>query len=213
MVFSRYGEDAVRVVFGEHIDPEVHEKVRNYYYFIKSVGIEGVIDVIPSFTSCVIHFDDEIVSFDELCAAISERRGDMSGVRVPPPSRHDIPVRYGGEYGPDMGFICSYTGLTEDEVIEIHASSAYTVFAVGFMPGFPYLGTLDRRLFTPRLDTPRLKVPEGSVGVAQLQTGIYSFESPSGWRILGKTDARLFDYRKEPFSLFKIGDTVRFVRI
>jgi len=83
---------------------------------------------------------------------------------------------------------------------------------VGFMPGFPYLGILDRRLYVPRLETPRLRVPEGSVGLAQLQTGIYPFESPAGWRIIGRTDKKLFDYNNEPYSLFQIGDEVRFIR-
>ena len=119
-------------------------------------------------------------------------------------------VMYGGEYGPDMEFICSYSGLAEEDVIEIHTSAVYTVFTVGFLPGFPYMGILDKRLYVPRLETPRLKVPEGSVGLAQLQTGIYPFESPAGWRILGKTETPLFDYRNEPHSLMTIGDTVRF---
>ena len=120
---------------------------------------------------------------------------------------------YGGQYGPDMEFVCSYAGLAADEVVEIHAGAIYTVFTVGFMPGFPYLGTLDKRLFVPRLETPRLKVNEGSVGIAQFQTGIYSFESPGGWRIIGKTDKRLFDHTQEPYSLMKIGDQVRFVPV
>ena len=119
---------------------------------------------------------------------------------------------YGGEYGPDLEFVCEYCGLAEDEVIELHTASVYAVFSVGFLPGFPYLGPLDKRLFTPRLETPRLKVPEGSVGIAQLQTGVYSFESPSGWRIIGKTERSLFDYRRRPHSLLRLGDLVKFVR-
>jgi KipI family sensor histidine kinase inhibitor len=141
-----------------------------------------------------------------------EREEEMKTVYVPKPALHEIPVKYGGEYGPDMEFVSSYSGLTEDEVIEVHTSTLYTVFTVGFIPGFPYMGIVDKRLYAPRLDTPRLKVPEGSVGLAQLQTGIYSFESPAGWRIIGKTNMPLFDYKKEPYSLLKIGDMVRFVR-
>jgi KipI family sensor histidine kinase inhibitor len=111
-----------------------------------------------------------------------------------------------------MRFVSEYTGLTEEEVIEIHTSSAYTVFMVGFLPGFPYLGPLDKRLYVPRLETPKMKTLEGSVGLAQFQTGIYPFESPSGWRIIGKTSVRLFDPLRQPYSIFQIGDTVRFVR-
>jgi len=144
---------------------------------------------------------------------LHERHDELESIEVPEPHHHDIPVMYGGEYGPDMEFVTSYSGLTEEEVIEVHTGTIYTVFAVGFMPGFPYLGPLDKRLYSPRLETPRLKVPEGSVGIAQLQTGIYPFESPAGWRIIGKTHVPLFDYRKPPYSLMHIGDMVEFVRI
>jgi inhibitor of KinA len=112
-----------------------------------------------------------------------------------------------------MGSVCAYSGLAEEEVVECHTSVIYTVFAVGFLPGFPYLGPLDRKLFVPRLDAPRVRVPEGSVGIAQLQTGIYPFDSPGGWRIIGKTSLRLFDTERPPYSLFMMGDQVRFVRV
>ena len=213
MDFLRYGEDGIRIVFGEGVDPELHEKVRRYYYFLKYLRLENVFDIIPSFRSCLIYFDSGRTSFEYLTAILAEREGEMGNAPVPEPAQHEIPVMYGGEYGPDMEFIRSYSGLTEEEVIEIHTGRVYTVFAVGFMPGFPYLGPLDKRLYAPRLETPRVKVPEGSVGLAQLQTGIYSFESPAGWRILGKTDVNLFDHKREPYSLMAIGDKVRFIRI
>ena len=213
MEFLRYGEEGIRVVFGEGVDPEVNEKVRRCYYFVRRLRVKNILDIIPSFRSCLIHFDRERTSFEYLAGFLREREGEMESTPVPAPAQHEIPVLYGGEHGPDMEFISSYSGLGEEEVIEIHAGCVYTVFAVGFMPGFPYLGPLDKRLYTPRLETPRLKVPEGSVGLAQLQTGIYPFESPAGWRILGKTDVNLFDYRREPCSLMAIGDKVRFIRI
>jgi KipI family sensor histidine kinase inhibitor len=213
MEFLRYGEDAVRIIFGDSIDAGIHEKVRGFFYYVNSLHQKGIIEIIPSFRSCLIQFDGEMLSFDYLRALLIEREGELGGASAPDPVRHEIPVRYGGHYGPDMEFICEYSGLTEAEVIELHSSAAYTVFAVGFMPGFPYMGILDKRLFTPRLDTPRLKVSEGSVGIAQLQTGVYPFESPAGWRILGRTDADLFEYRRAPYSRFMIGDIVRFVRI
>ncbi len=213
MDFLRLGEEGIRVIFGEGIDLEVHRKVRRWYYFVKSLELEGVLDIIPSFRSCLVRFDAGYVSFDSLSALLAEREGEAQDTYVPEPAVHEVPVRYGGGYGPDMEYVCSYSGLTEEEVVEIHAAAVYTVFAVGFMPGFPYLATLDKRLYVPRLETPRLKVPEGSVGLARLQTGIYPYESPAGWRIIGKTDATLFDPEKEPYSTLKIGDTVRFVRI
>jgi KipI family sensor histidine kinase inhibitor len=136
----------------------------------------------------------------------------MTSAAVPEPSVHEITVRYGGVHGLDMSFVCAHCGLTEDEVVTIHAAELYTVFTVGFIPGFPYLGVLDRRLNTPRLETPRVRVPKGSVGIAQRQTGIYPFQSPGGWRIIGQTETSLFDAKKEPYSLMQIGDKVRFIK-
>lgn len=211
MNWARYGEEGIRIVFGNTVSADVHEKVRRYYFFLKSLRLQEIIDIIPSFTTCIIHFNDQLTDFDTLIAHLREKEGDLQKIDIPTPVSHTIPVMYGGQYGPDMEFVCSYAGLAPDEIIEIHAGTVYTVFAVGFMPGFPYMGTLDKRLFVPRLETPRLKVNEGSVGIAQYQTGIYSFESPGGWRIIGKTDRMLFDHRQEPYSLINIGDQVRFV--
>lgn len=213
MNWTRYGEEGIRIVFGNAISADVHEKVRRYYFFLRSLDLQEIIDITPSFTTCIIHFDSRLTSFDALVSHLQEKEKGLPEIHIPAPATHIIPVMYGGQYGPDMEFVCSYAGLAADEVVEIHTGTIYTVYAVGFLPGFPYMGTLDKRLFVPRLETPRLKVNEGSVGIAQLQTGIYSFESPGGWRIIGKTDKRLFDHMQEPYSLMKIGDQVRFIPV
>jgi len=212
MNYSRYGEDGIRIIFEESIEAKVNDSIRRYYLFLKSSNLPEIIDIIPSFRSCLIHFDSRQTAFERLLSYLKESEEKVDKIEIPKPVTHEIPVQYGGEYGPDMGFVSSYSGLSEDEVIEFHTSKVYTVFAVGFMPGFPFLGTLDKRLYSPRLETPRVKVPEGSVGLAQFQTGIYPFESPGGWQIIGKTKVHLFDYRKEPYSLLKIGDRVKFLR-
>jgi len=213
MDYSRYGEDGVRILFGNTIDLETSKEIRKFYLYLKSLQQNNIIDIIPSFRSCLIHFNSRITSYDDFISFLIDKSEEIASVRVPEPRSHEIPVQYGGEYGPDMEFVCSYSGLNEEEVIEIHASTIYTVFAVGFIPGFPYMGTVDKRIYAPRLETPRLKVPEGSVGLAQLQTGIYSFESPAGWRIIGKTNVQLFNAREEPYSLLQMGDLVRFVPV
>ena len=205
-----YGENGIRIIFGSEISADIHTEVRTSYELLKTVELEGVVEIIPSFATCLVIFDPRATSFEKLLLAIEEAHG-TGDVKLPEPHTHEIPVRYGGEYGPDLEFVSEYCGLTEDQVIGLHTASVYRVYAVGFMPGFPYLGPLDRRLFTPRLETPRLKVPEGSVGLAQLQTGIYTFESPGGWRIIGKTDRRLFNCESDPYSVFRLGDRVRFV--
>jgi len=206
-----YGENAIRITFGDQIDVDILQQIRGYCSFLKSLNLDGIVEIIPSFVSCLIVFDPRVQSYERLLPEI-QKENEAIGQDLAPLTFHEIPVIYGGEYGPDLHFVSEYCGLSEDEVIELHTRTVYAVFCVGFLPGYPYLGPLDKKLFTPRLETPRLKVPEGSVGIAQLQTGIYPFESPSGWRIIGKTERTLFDHRKEPYSLMKLGDLVRFVR-
>jgi KipI family sensor histidine kinase inhibitor len=213
MDYSRYGEDGIRVLFGNAIDLETSKEIRKFYLFLKSLQRRDIIDIIPSFRSCLIHFNNRTTSYNDFISFLMDKAEDIASMQVPEPKSHEIPVQYGGEYGPDMEFVCSYSGLNEEEVVEIHTSTVYTVFAVGFIPGFPYMGTLDKRIYAPRLETPRLKVPEGSVGLAQLQTGIYSFESPAGWRIIGKTNVQLFNPTEEPYSLLQMGDLVRFIPV
>lgn len=212
MEIERFGEQGIRVILGTAVDDRTHEQVRRFFLYIRSLQPPGVIDVIPSFRSCLIHFDRDRADYERLSSLIVKTEREWIEMPLPQPRRFEIPVRYGGDYGPDMDFVCSYSGLSAQEVIEVHSSVTYRVFALGFMPGFPYLGILDRRIYVPRQETPVLKVPQGSVGLAQLQTGIYPFESPAGWRIIGRTMKRLFDHDQEPFSLFNFGDLVRFVQ-
>ena len=125
----------------------------------------------------------------------------------------EVPVVYGGEFGPDLDFVSLHTRLPVEEVIRLHSGGEYPVYMIGFTPGFPYLGGMDGRLASPRLETPRTRIPMGSVGIAGEQTGIYPQESPGGWRIIGRTPLRLFDLQREPPCLLSPGDVVRFVPI
>jgi KipI family sensor histidine kinase inhibitor len=120
-------------------------------------------------------------------------------------------VRYGGEHGPDLLPVAEFHHVSPAEIVRLHTSRDYTVFMMGFTPGFPYLGKLDEALVTPRLETPRTHVPAGSVGIAGAQTGIYPIDSPGGWRILGRTSLSLFDLSAPQPFLFAPGDMVRFV--
>lgn len=211
MDISRYCEDGIKVTFGSKIDEETHEQVRRFFLVMKALNHPYIEEIIPSFCSCLIRFDILQAPYEDMRAFLHEICLNPASVAVPDPAIHEIPVYYGGDDGPDMDFIVSYTGLGKDEIIDIHTSTTYTVFSIGFMPGFPYMGTLDKRILVPRLATPRLKVPRGSVGIARSQTGIYPFESPGGWQIIGRTETRLFDEHKPPYSLLSIGDMVRFV--
>jgi KipI family sensor histidine kinase inhibitor len=213
MIVSRYGENAIRVQFGTTIDTASHVRVLQLYHYIRGLHRDDIVDITPSFNACLIHFDGSKTAYPSLTEMLAGKEAEMGSVVIPEPATHNIPVRYGGKEGPDMPAVCAQTGLSEEEVVAIHQSLLYHVFTVGFIPGFAYLGILDKRLNVPRLATPRIKVPQGSVGIAQLQTGIYPFDSPAGWRIIGKTDVRLFDHEKSPFSLMQIGDRVRFTGI
>lgn len=210
MIIQRYAENALRIIFGNRIDMEVHEKVRRAFFLLLSLHRLDIKEIIPAFCACLVIFDEDLTSYDTIAVLLTERLADLSAVEMPEPRVHEIPVRYGGDCGPDLSFVVKHCGLTEAEVIKRHCADIYTVFTVGFTPGFPYLGTLDESIAAPRLETPRTRVPAGSVGIAQRQTGIYPFESPAGWRIIGRTDVRLFDPAHPPFSLMQIGDKVRF---
>jgi inhibitor of KinA len=210
MIIQRYAENALRIVFGSQITMEVHEQVRRAFYLLRSLHRIGIMEVIPSFCACLVIYKEELTSYDTLADILRERLADLSNVAMPPPQVHEIPVHYGGDYGPDLSFVAKHCGLTETEVMARHCAELYTVFTVGFIPGFPYLGTLEESIAVPRLETPRTRIPAGSVGIAQLQTGIYPFESPAGWRIIGRTDVRLFNPAHPPYSMMQIGDKVRF---
>jgi inhibitor of KinA len=213
MEISRYGESAIRILFGDSINVDINAQVRKFYFYIKTLAKKEIIEIIPSFCSCLIVFDNRLISFARLVRDLQEKEQEMNSVDLPDSETLDVPVEYGGVNGLDMSFVSSYTRLSIEEIIAIHTATIYTVFAVGFLPGFLYLGPLDSRLYVPRLETPRVRIPEGSVGLAQMQTGIYPFESPAGWRIIGRTKEQLFDYRNEPFSRLQIGDRVKFVQI
>jgi KipI family sensor histidine kinase inhibitor len=126
---------------------------------------------------------------------------------------HQLKVRYGGEHGPDLGFVAKNAGITAEEVVAIHTSREYLCYMIGFTPGFAYLGNLDDKIAAPRLETPRLKVAAGSVGIAGNQTGFYGTESPGGWRIIGRLQAVTFDVGREPPSTILPGDRVRFLSV
>jgi inhibitor of KinA len=121
-----------------------------------------------------------------------------------------VPVVYGGEYGPDLNHVARFHKLTEEQVVRLHSESEYRVYMIGFVAGFPYLGAVPDEIATPRLETPRLKVPAGSVGIAEKQTGIYPCEAPGGWQIIGRTPLELFDSLRQPPALVEPGDIVKF---
>lgn len=171
---------------------------------------QHLLDLVPSYTTLMVHFDLPPAEARALIAqALDGLQPDAgSGGR-----RHEIPVWYHASVGPELPVLAARSGLTEGEVVRLHSEREYPVFALGFAPGFGFMGLVDERLASPRLSTPRKRVAAGSVGIAERQTAAYPAVSPGGWNLIGRTPVRLFDHEREGYSLLQPGDRVRFVPV
>jgi KipI family sensor histidine kinase inhibitor len=202
---------ALLVVFDDAITDAAARDVRRLHAWLCDEPLPGVVDLHPAYASILVRFDPLRADPGAIEDALRDRAGRLAGHAEPAPRTIEIPVRYGGEEGPDLADVARATGLVEREVIERHAGASYDVRFLGFSPGFPYLAGLPASLFTPRRESPRRRVPAGSVAIAGAQAGIYPLASPGGWNLIGRTDLVLFDPRREPPALLMPGDRVRFV--
>lgn len=207
------GDSSLLLQFGNAIDPEINARIAATVQLMKEQHIEGVVDLIPAFCSLLINYDPRVISYGEM----RRRMEKILSVEIAAGARkkkiYEIPVCYGGELGPDLATIAEHAGLTEQEVIDIHSSSDYLIYMLGFLPGFTYLGGLDERIHTPRLANPRIRIPAGSVGIGGSQTGIYPMDSPGGWQLMGMTPVKTYDPEREIPILVEAGDYIRFVPI
>jgi inhibitor of KinA len=178
------------------------------YRALRGARIPGVLDVVPAPASVLVRFDPERTSEAELRSRLPGLTASRGGVRQP--RKHSIVVRYGGGDGPDLEEVAARLGLTADEVVSRHSSSAYTVLATGFAPGFVYLGPLPATLVLPRREDPRVAVPSGSVAIADAQTGVYGAGTGGGWWLIGRTTAATFRPDRRPPIPFEMGDRVEF---
>jgi KipI family sensor histidine kinase inhibitor len=193
------------------IDPLVNEQVIDLGDRLRAMGVPGVRDVVPGYSTLGVHFDPLRTDRAALERAIAAQGRLVQRVTEPPPRAPiEIPVRYGGDDGPDLDDVATFAGCTPEDVVERHAAVVYRVYMLGFVPGFAYLGRVDRRIAAPRRRVPRERVPAGAVGIAGEQTGIYPIETPGGWQIVGKTSLRMFDAERHPASLLAPGNLVRF---
>ena len=207
------GDSAVSVEFGSAIDPLINQQVHALFNKLKTEPPVGLIDLIPTYRSLLVQYDPALLPFKDLQKIIFSF-GDLSEGATETVGRMvEIPVCYGKEFGPDMKEAAAFLHLTEEEIIEIHSKALYHVYMIGFTPGFPYMGGLDPRLFTPRKKVPRELVPAGTVGIADRQTGIYPIDSPGGWQLIGRTPVKLFDLNREEVFYLKPGDRVKFKSI
>lgn len=205
------GDAALLVEFGREIDLAVNRRIHALDARLRAHQIPGVIENVPAYTSLLVHYDPLLLTYAQVFDWVSSQLHQVNAQTSIPRRRIEVPVRYGGENGPDLEFVAAYHALSAGEVARIHAGREYLVYMMGFTPGFPYMGKLDEAIATPRLDTPRTHVMAGSVGIAGAQTGIYPISSPGGWHIIGHTALGLFEPEADQPFLFSPGDTVQFV--
>ncbi|RLA86543.1 MAG: allophanate hydrolase subunit 1 [Deltaproteobacteria bacterium] len=208
--FRLAGDRGLLVEYGDVIDPVINRKVRSMAAAIEQQAPEGVVEVIPTYRSLLILYDPFLTNPHELEEVLLRLEGRLQEIEIPPPKTVEIPVCYGGEFGPDLDFVARSHGLEPEEVIRLHSEPVYQVYMIGFTPGFPFLGGLPKALYTPRRETPRKKVPAGSVGIANDQTGIYPIESPGGWQLIGRTPLKIFDPKRSDPFLLGVGDLLKF---
>ena len=182
-------------------------------HLLETEPIAGVHNLHPAYCSLLVKFDGVKWRHKELERELRKYLARLDKVRLPEPRHIEIPVCYGGEFGPDIDEVAAQHGITTEQVVKLHSSATYHVYFLGFTPGFAYLGELPKELVTPRLPSPRKRVLAGSVGIAGSQTGVYPFETPGGWRLLGRTPVSMFRTDRDGLSLLSIGDQVRFVPI
>ena len=211
-------DSALLVEFGDSIDYAINARVYAVQRSIEASEVnDAVEEFIPSYRSLLVEYDASKYSYaeiaDRVAVCVENADDQVSSIVATDEDAHQIPVAYGGEFGPDLETVAEHAGLAVDEVISIHSGVDYHVFMLGFAPGFPYLGGMDERIACPRLATPRTMVPAGSVGIAEAQTGVYPNASPGGWQLIGRTPMALFDVDSDPPVAMLPGTKVNFVPI
>ncbi|OIK12670.1 5-oxoprolinase subunit PxpB [Bacillus sp. MUM 13] len=218
------GDSALIIQLGSTINPELQQVVSSLTAHLESTPFPGFIECVPAFASITVYYNPVAVIKSRgssqrespykivhsyISNIIHENRNAEKFTR----RRVDIPVVYGGEYGPDLEFVSSHHSLSVQEVVSIHSSNDYLVYMIGFAPGFPYLGGMSEEIAVPRKSSPRLRIPAGSVGIAGQQTGVYPISTPGGWQIIGRTPLPLFNPAKSHPSYLHAGDIVTFTPI
>jgi len=218
MHFTPLGDRALLIHLGSAIDEATHRLVRAVCARLAEEPVPGMIELVPAFASVTVHYeptrvpngDREASCYERFAAAVDEALHDLDAGELPPPRSIEVPVVYGGEYGPDLEGVAQQHGLAADDVVRLHTGATYRVYMLGFAPGFPYMGGLPDAIATPRRAEPRTAVPAGTVGIGGTQTGIYPLTSPGGWQLIGRTPLRLFDPQNNPPALLPAGTKVRF---
>jgi inhibitor of KinA len=213
------GDAALTIEFGNEISPEINNHILKIASHINKNQFEGFIEIVPAYSSVSVFYDvlkvrktfpDFPTAFDAVKNILRETLQTVDNLTELKSRLIEIPICFDTEFAPDLESVASKNNLTRQKFIEIFTEKTYRVYMLGFLPGFAYMGEVDDRIAAPRRETPRLKVPKGSVGIAGKQTGIYSLESPGGWQIVGRTNVELFTPEAEIPTFFQAGDSVKF---
>ena len=215
-----FGDNALTIDYGNHINEEINKEILRRFEYLQQNPIPGMIEAVPAYSSLTIYYDvialrkstpPGLTVFDQVREEVNSMM--VKEVRVDLPSvAQTVPVCYDEMFAPDLASLAHHKKISPEEVIAIHTSRTYRIYMLGFIPGFTYMGLVDDRLVMPRKTQPG-PIPQGSIGIAGKQTGIYPFASQGGWHIIGRTPLRLFDAKREIPVLLKAGDTVQFVSI
>ena len=207
------GDQAILVEFGTEINSSLNRRVHAVSRNLNVSKMPGIGEIVSSYCSFLIYYDPFVLSFSQVSFWLQEALGREVAIEEPSQHVKEIPVLYGGPWGPDLPFVAKHNSLPIAEVVKIHTRETYLIYVVGFSPGFAAMGTVPEKIQAPRLSSPRTKVPAGSVGIGGQQTGIYAVESPGGWQLIGRTPLKLFDLGRHPPSFFQAGDYARFYPI
>lgn len=208
------GDSALVIEFGNEISVDINKKIRKMMDDIKKENIDGIVELVPTYCSLLINYDvlkiDYNTLVEKLKTFLNNNLETAEGEEV---TLVEIPTLYNDEVGPDLSYVAEHNKLSKEEVIKIHTGTDYLVYMLGFMPGFTYLGGMSEKIATPRLESPRLQIYPGSVGIAGKQTGMYPSMSPGGWRIIGRTPLKLYNPDSDTPVYISSGDYVRYVSI
>jgi inhibitor of KinA len=214
------GDSAIVMQFEDDISESTQSKIQTVAKYLDRHPLEGLVEHVPAYTTLTVYYNPWVLSekgkvnpYDKVVAYLQEALSKAREQKSIKNNVIEIPVCYGGIYGPDLEEVAALHNLEPEKVIKLHSKKTYLVHMMGFAPGFPYLGRLDKRLATARKSEPRAVIPMGSVGIAGTQTGIYPLETPGGWQLIGRTPLLMFDPTRNQPSILKAGDSVKFIPI
>lgn len=212
--FLASGDSSFIIEFGNEISPDINKKIRKMMEDIKNENIDGIIELVPTYCSLLVNYNPCIIRYKNLKTKLEKLYDNLvDSSEDEEVNLIEIPTLYNDEFGLDLEYVATYNKISKEEVIKIHTERDYLVYMLGFMPGFTYLGGMNEKIATPRLESPRLEILAGAVGIAGKQTGMYPSVSPGGWRIIGRTPLKLYDSKADTPVFIKSGDYIRYISI